>query len=199
MAMSNEFPNKGNNQKSGSKSLFAKIFPTKGDDTKTVAFKMIFIVAAIALIVSLIFLISYFMDSNRNKQTIEDFRSLYSSASDESSDSSSSDSTSSDDASSDESSDTDSSTEDSSSTASTSATTDGTTSSGGAVTPTQGNVQASFTELRKKNSDTVGWVEIKGTNVAYPVLQTSNRITSYNVCYTKLLRDSFEIYGAYLK
>jgi len=31
-----------------------------------------------------------------------------------------------------------------------------------------------FSELKKENSDTVGWIEVKGTNINYPFVQTNN-------------------------
>ncbi len=35
-------------------------------------------------------------------------------------------------------------------------------------------LEVDFNELLKKNSDTVGWIEVKGTNINYPIVQTTD-------------------------
>ena len=35
-------------------------------------------------------------------------------------------------------------------------------------------LEVDFNELLKKNPDTVGWIEVKGTNINYPIVQTTN-------------------------
>ncbi|MBR6690591.1 MAG: class B sortase [Bacilli bacterium] len=35
-------------------------------------------------------------------------------------------------------------------------------------------IDVNFTELKEKNSDTVGWIQVNGTNINYPFVQTSD-------------------------
>lgn len=35
-------------------------------------------------------------------------------------------------------------------------------------------INVNFNELKNKNSDTVGWIQVKGTNINYPFVQTDN-------------------------
>jgi len=35
-------------------------------------------------------------------------------------------------------------------------------------------IDVDFTELKQKNSDTVGWIQVNGTNINYPFVQTTN-------------------------
>ena len=42
------------------------------------------------------------------------------------------------------------------------------------VTPTGGKVMKKYKKLYKKNPDLIGWVEVKGTPIDYPVMQTKN-------------------------
>ena len=35
-------------------------------------------------------------------------------------------------------------------------------------------LEVDFNELLKKNQDTVGWIEVKGTNINYPIVQTTD-------------------------
>jgi len=35
-------------------------------------------------------------------------------------------------------------------------------------------IDVDFTELKEKNSDTAGWIQVNGTNINYPYVQTSN-------------------------
>lgn len=35
-------------------------------------------------------------------------------------------------------------------------------------------INVNFTELKQKNSDTVGWIQVNGTNINYPYVQTNN-------------------------
>ena len=35
-------------------------------------------------------------------------------------------------------------------------------------------LEVDFNELLQKNSDTVGWIQVKGTNINYPIVQTTN-------------------------
>ena len=36
------------------------------------------------------------------------------------------------------------------------------------------SLEVDFNELLKKNPDTVGWIEVKGTNINYPIVQTTD-------------------------
>jgi sortase B len=66
-------------------------------------------------------------------------------------------------------------------------------------------INVNFTELKEKNSDTVGWIEVKGTNINYPIVQTTNNEyylkhsfdKSYNIAGWIFLdyRSSFENMG----
>ena len=35
-------------------------------------------------------------------------------------------------------------------------------------------LEVDFNELLKKNPDTVGWIQVKGTNINYPIVQTTD-------------------------
>ena len=35
-------------------------------------------------------------------------------------------------------------------------------------------LEVDFNELLRKNPDTVGWIEVKGTNINYPIVQTTD-------------------------
>lgn len=190
MAMSNEFSNNGSNKRPGNNKKSGKSFmdivksiiPMKGDKKSTIIYKSIFIVAVIALIICMVSLISYFNGNKRDREVHEDVISMYTSSSSEepsSNGSSDVDSTSSDESSVDASSDVDSTSDSSSTNSSTTSATNSSktdTSSGtSSSTPNTANIQANFVELVKKNSDTVGWIEIPGIKqIAYPVLQTTD-------------------------
>lgn len=42
------------------------------------------------------------------------------------------------------------------------------------ITPTKTEKMLQLEELKKQNDDIVGWLEIEGTNINYPVMQTTN-------------------------
>ena len=46
-------------------------------------------------------------------------------------------------------------------------------------------IDVDFTELKKKNKDTVGWIQVEGTNVNYPFVQTSNNDFYLNHSFNK--------------
>ena len=46
-------------------------------------------------------------------------------------------------------------------------------------------IDVDFTELQKKNKDTVGWIQVKGTNINYPFVQTSNNDFYLNHSFNK--------------
>ena len=54
-------------------------------------------------------------------------------------------------------------------------------------------LEVDFNELLKKNPDTVGWIEVKGTNINYPIVQTTDN--SYYLTHafdkTKMKQDGF--------
>ena len=35
-------------------------------------------------------------------------------------------------------------------------------------------INVNFTELKKINYDTIGWIQVNGTNINYPLVQTKN-------------------------
>lgn len=49
----------------------------------------------------------------------------------------------------------------------------------------QNLLEADFQELLQKNSDTVGWIQVLGTNVNYPVVQTTDNEFYLNHDYSK--------------
>lgn len=46
-------------------------------------------------------------------------------------------------------------------------------------------IDVDLTELKKKNKDTVGWIQVKGTNINYPFVQTSNNDFYLNHSFNK--------------
>ena len=58
-------------------------------------------------------------------------------------------------------------------------------------------LEVDFNELLNKNSDTVGWIQVKGTNINYPVVQTIDNSYYLNHAYDKSLNDAGWIYMDY--
>lgn len=54
-----------------------------------------------------------------------------------------------------------------------------------------------FDELNKKNSDTIGWVKVQGTNINYPVVQTSNNEYYLNHSYDKTKNEAGWVFADY--
>ena len=46
-------------------------------------------------------------------------------------------------------------------------------------------IDVDFTKLKEKNKDTVGWIQVKGTNINYPFVQTSNNDYYLNHSFNK--------------
>lgn len=53
------------------------------------------------------------------------------------------------------------------------------------ITPVQNERMLQVAELKKTNSDIIGWLEITGTNISYPVLQGQDNEYYLNHSYTK--------------
>ncbi len=58
-------------------------------------------------------------------------------------------------------------------------------------------LEVDFNELLNKNSDTVGWIKVNGTNINYPVVQTIDNSYYLNHAYDKSLNDAGWIYMDY--
>lgn len=54
-----------------------------------------------------------------------------------------------------------------------------------------------FNELKKKNSDTVGWIKVNGTNINYPVVQTKDNDYYLTHAYNKSKNSAGWIYADY--
>lgn len=51
-------------------------------------------------------------------------------------------------------------------------------------------IDVDITELKKKNSDTVGWLQVKGTNINYPFVQTKNNDFYLNHSFNKTINGA---------
>lgn len=58
-------------------------------------------------------------------------------------------------------------------------------------------INVDFTNLLNKNSDTVAWIQIKGTKINYPVVQTTNNDFYLNHDYYKNYNDAGWVYMDY--
>lgn len=54
-----------------------------------------------------------------------------------------------------------------------------------------------FSELKKKNSDTVGFIKVNGTNVNYPIVQTSNNSYYLNHAFDKTKNSAGWVFADY--
>lgn len=54
-----------------------------------------------------------------------------------------------------------------------------------------------FNELKNKNSDTIGWVKVEGTNINYPVVQTTDNKYYLNHSYDKTYNEAGWVYADY--
>ena len=58
-------------------------------------------------------------------------------------------------------------------------------------------LQIDFNELLNKNSDTVGWIQVNGTNIDYPIVQSNNNEYYLNHSFDKSINNSGWIYLDY--
>lgn len=58
-------------------------------------------------------------------------------------------------------------------------------------------LSADFNELKKKNPDTVGWIKVEGTNINYPVVQTTNNTYYLNHSYDKSYNEAGWVFADY--
>ncbi len=57
--------------------------------------------------------------------------------------------------------------------------------------------QIDFNELKNKNKDTIGWIEVKNTNINYPIVQASNNSYYLNHSFDKKYTDAGWIFLDY--
>ena len=58
-------------------------------------------------------------------------------------------------------------------------------------------LEVDFNELLQKNSDTVGWIEVKGTNINYPVVQTTDNSYYLSHAFDKTQYDAGWVFMDY--
>ena len=58
-------------------------------------------------------------------------------------------------------------------------------------------LEVNFNELLKKNSDTVGFIQVKGTNINYPIVQTTNNEYYLSHAYDKSKNDAGWVFMDY--
>jgi len=58
-------------------------------------------------------------------------------------------------------------------------------------------LSVNFNELKKKNKDTVGWIKVEGTNINYPVVQTTNNDYYLNHSYDKTNNKAGWVFADY--
>lgn len=58
-------------------------------------------------------------------------------------------------------------------------------------------IDVDFTELKKKNSDTKGWLQVKGTNINYPFVQTSDNDYYLTHSFNKKYNDAGWVFMDY--
>ena len=54
-----------------------------------------------------------------------------------------------------------------------------------------------FSNLKQKNNDTIGWIKVNGTNINYPVVQTTKKYYYFNHAYDKSKNSAGWIYADY--
>ena len=54
-----------------------------------------------------------------------------------------------------------------------------------------------FNELEKRNSDTIGWIKVEGTNINYPVVQTTNNEYYLKHSYDKTYNEAGWVFADY--
>lgn len=58
-------------------------------------------------------------------------------------------------------------------------------------------LEVNFNELLSKNPDAVGWIEVKGTNINYPIVQTTNNEYYLNHAFDKTKNDAGWVFMDY--
>lgn len=58
-------------------------------------------------------------------------------------------------------------------------------------------LSVNFDDLKKKNSDTVGWIKVEGTNINYPVVQTTDNKYYLNHSYDKTSNKAGWVFADY--
>ena len=58
-------------------------------------------------------------------------------------------------------------------------------------------LEVNFNELLQKNSDTVGWIKVNGTNINYPIVQTTNNDYYLNHAFDKSRNDAGWVFMDY--
>lgn len=58
-------------------------------------------------------------------------------------------------------------------------------------------LEVDFNELLTKNSDTVGWIQVKGTNINYPIVQTTNNDYYLTHAFDKTTNDAGWVFMDY--
>ncbi len=58
-------------------------------------------------------------------------------------------------------------------------------------------LEVNFNDLLNKNPDTVGWIEVKGTNINYPIVQTTNNEYYLNHAFDKTKNDAGWVFMDY--
>lgn len=58
-------------------------------------------------------------------------------------------------------------------------------------------IDVDFSELKKTNSDTVGWIQVQGTNINYPFVQTSNNSYYLSHAFDKSKNDAGWVFADY--
>ena len=58
-------------------------------------------------------------------------------------------------------------------------------------------ISVDFTKLKEKNNDTVGWLQVPGTNINYPVVQSANNEYYLNHSFDKTYNDAGWVFADY--
>ena len=58
-------------------------------------------------------------------------------------------------------------------------------------------LEVNFSDLVAKNSDTVGWIQVKGTNINYPIVQTTDNSFYLNHAFDKTSNDAGWVFMDY--